>query len=376
MKSNVSPVPKAPAVSPGVAALLSVRFILFQPHHHNLPPAYRPACFETRTWPCLHQNLQASFVFIYVLPFYLSSATRPSPTLTRDAPSSIRARTRAVTFSTVICLLLTAYVLHEHHVSAGETLKLLGFWPISLVDTAQSMLLVLILFAGPIFEHGIVDGGWRDWIKLKGVYTSLSSWIGYRNYIVVSHTMEPLKFDVDQFLQGPLSEELVWRSCIVPLHVLARFSGKKIVFLTPLYFGIAHLHHLYEFRITHPDISLLVAILRSLFQFTYTSLFGFFAAFVYLRTGNVYTCMLVHTFCNWMGLPRFYGRVGVEAGVPISPPSDDQTRISRNRMTAYQGKSQIWTVAYYTILVAGAVGFYWLLFPLTQSSHALEVVLG
>jgi prenyl protein peptidase len=124
-------------------------------------------------------------VFIYVVPFYLSSATRPSPALTRDAPSSIRARTRAVTFSTIVCAILTAYVLYEHDVSAREVFKLLGLWPVSLLDTAQTILLVVILFAGPIFEHGIVDGAWRDWIKLKRVYETLSSWIGYRNYVVV-----------------------------------------------------------------------------------------------------------------------------------------------------------------------------------------------
>lgn len=124
-------------------------------------------------------------MFIYVIPFYLSSATRPSPTLTRDAPSSIRARTRAVTFSTLVCFVLTAYVLHKHDAPAKDILKLFGLWPISLFDTARSMLLVSILFAGPLFEQGIVNGGWKDWIRLRGLYETLSSWIGYRNFIVV-----------------------------------------------------------------------------------------------------------------------------------------------------------------------------------------------
>jgi prenyl protein peptidase len=124
-------------------------------------------------------------VFIYVIPFYLSAATRPSRTLTRDAPSSIRARTRAVTFSTIVCTLLTVYVLHEHDVPADELFKLLGLWPVSPIDTARTMLLVIILFAGPIFEHGVVDGALKDWLKLRGVHESLSSWIGYRNFIVV-----------------------------------------------------------------------------------------------------------------------------------------------------------------------------------------------
>lgn len=322
-QKHVKGVPKPPVLSPTTAALLS-----------------------------------AAYVFIYVIPFYLSAATRPSPTLTRDAPSSIRARTRAVTLSTILCCAITVAVLYKHDVSVFQVFKLLGLWPISLVDTARTMLLVAILFAGPIFEHGLVDGGWKGWVKLNGVHETLSSWIGYRNFVV-----------------GPVSEELVWRSFIVPLHVLAHFSGKQIVFLTPLYFGIAHLHHLYEFRITHPEVPLAVTILRSLFQFTYTSLFGFFATFVFLRTGNVYTCVLAHTFCNWMGLPRFYGRVGVEAGIPIGPPDVNKKDDGHRKAPAYQGQSLAWTVAYYIVLVLGAVGFYSRLFTLTESSNALPVEL-
>lgn len=165
----------------------------------------------------------------------------------------------------------------------------------------------------------------------------------------------------------------MWRSLMVPLHLLAHFTEKQIVFLTPLYFGIAHVHHLYEFHITHPEVPMLMASLRSLFQFTYTSLFGFFATFLYLRTGNVYTCILAHSFCNWMGLPRFYGRVGVEAGVPIGPPDVDKKNDGSKSAVAYQGKGVAWTVAYYVILVAGAVGFYYQLFPLTESTYALPL---
>ncbi|KAJ4985974.1 prenyl proteinase rce1 [Stagonosporopsis vannaccii] len=319
MYDRVKGVPKAPTVSPTAAALLST-----------------------------------AFVIIYVLPFYLSSATRPSPTLTRDAPSSIRARTRAVTFSTITCTIITALYLYQHDVSAYKLLHLFGVWPISVLDIVRGMLLVCILFAGPLFENGIVDGEWKDWIKFRGVHETLSSWIGYRNFVV-----------------GPVSEEIVWRSLMVPLHLLAHFTEKQIVFLTPLYFGIAHVHHLYEFHITHPEVPMLMASLRSLFQFTYTSLFGFFATFLYLRTGNVYTCILAHTFCNWMGLPRFYGRVGAEAGVPIGPPDVDKKSYGSKNTTSCQRKSVAWTVAYYVILVAGAAGFYYQLFPLTESSHYL-----
>jgi prenyl protein peptidase len=91
-----------------------------------------------------------------------------------------------VTFSTIVCAILTVYVFYEHDVPLPMLFKLLGLWPVSLFDTARTMLLVIILFAGPLFEHGVVDGAFKNWIRLREVHEVLSSWIGYRNFIVVS----------------------------------------------------------------------------------------------------------------------------------------------------------------------------------------------
>lgn len=93
-----------------------------------------------------------------------------------------------MTCSTAVCFVLTVLVLYNHEVPASEVARLLGLWPVSLMDTARTMLLVAILFAGPLFENGIVDGELKDWLRLKGVYESLSSWTGYRNYVVVGYT--------------------------------------------------------------------------------------------------------------------------------------------------------------------------------------------
>ena len=62
----------------------------------------------------------------------------------------------------------------------------------------------------------------------------------------------------------------------------------------------------------------------------------------------------------------------MEAGEPIGPPGkrDEGTDSPR-----YESTGVAWTIAYYGILVAGALGFYWQLFPLTESLHALPVVL-
>lgn len=172
--------------------------------------------------------------------------------------------------------------------------------------------------------------------------------------------------------QGPITEEILFRSSIIPLHLLARISPSRIIMITPLYFGVAHVHHFYEFRLTHPDTSVFAALLRSVVQFGYTTVFGWYATFLYLRTGSLLAVIVVHSFCNWCGLPRLWGRVG-GAGMPSDPPrlckdKDEAELVSRQD----SGRLQIgWTVAYYVSLVAGIVGFYMALWPLTESPRAL-----
>ena len=39
------------------------------------------------------------------------------------------------------------------------------------------------------------------------------------------------------------------------------------------------------------------------FQFTYTTIFGWFETLVFLRTRSLLAPVLVHSFCNWMGVP-------------------------------------------------------------------------
>ncbi len=40
-----------------------------------------------------------------------------------------------------------------------------------------------------------------------------------------------------------------------------------------------------------------------LFQAAFTTVFGWFAAYLLLRTGNLAAPLVAHVFCNWMGLP-------------------------------------------------------------------------
>lgn len=99
---------------------------------------------------------------------------------------------------------------------------------------------------------------------------------------------------------APLSEELIFRSCILPL-LLQCFSPHKAVLLSTLIFGLAHFHHLVEQqRIGMP---LKRAILISCFQFVYTMIFGAYAAVLFVRTGHFMAPVMAHSFCNFMGFP-------------------------------------------------------------------------
>ncbi|MBA0596727.1 hypothetical protein Gorai_013536 [Gossypium raimondii] len=68
-------------------------------------------------------------------------------------------------------------------------------------------------------------------------------------------------------------------------------------------------------------------------QLGYTVVFGSYASFLFIRTGNIVAPLVAHAFCNYMGLPVLF----VHGKGPVS-------------------------IAF----VAGMVSFVWLLFPITQ----------
>ncbi|KAL8906740.1 MAG: hypothetical protein Q9171_006152 [Xanthocarpia ochracea] len=300
--------------------------------------------------------LSVAYTVLYVLPFYLSPTTRPSPTLSRDAPTVIRARIRFVSASVALSTIATIYVLaNRANASNLEILRLLGCYPISIVQVSKSLLLTALLFTGPLFEKAVVEGRWRDWMQGRTLHESLSSWIGWRNYVA-----------------GPVTEEILFRSLLVPLHLLTPLSPTRIIFVTPLYFGIAHVHHFYEFVLTHPHTPWAPSIIRSLFQFTYTTIFGWYATFIFVRTGNVIAVILAHTFCNWAGLPRLWGRV--EPMVAIGGPTVRGKEDSRSELGKERTGHWSWSLVYYLLLVTGAVAFQQSLWTLTESPTALAKV--
>eukprot|EP00536_Pseudo-nitzschia_multiseries_P006990 jgi/Psemu1/304501/fgenesh1_kg.156_\ len=120
--------------------------------------------------------------------------------------------------------------------------------------------------------------------------TAVELWVATRNYGI-----------------APLTEEIVFRGCMVPALLATGMSAGGVALVAPLFFGFAHLHHAAT-RLSGGDPPSLV-VMATTFQFLYTSLFGSYASYAFVRTGSVLPVILSHSYCNWMGLPNI-GFVG------------------------------------------------------------------
>ncbi|EGY14802.1 CAAX prenyl protease 2 like protein [Verticillium longisporum] len=291
-------------------------------------------------YPTTAFALLLAYTLAYVLPLYASSDTRPSPELLRDDPRVIRARIRSVLCSTALCSFCTCIILHRNYALAIDPLHAMGYWPLGVTEAASSVLLTAILFSAPLFETLVLDGAWKDLVSTRAIMDIWQSWTTWRNIVI-----------------GPATEELLFRSASIPLFLAAHLSIYKTIFLSPIIFGMAHIHHFYEFRITHPRVPLPVAIARTVLQFSYTTLFGAYATFLFLRTGSLLAATLVHAFCNAMGLPRFWGVVD-----PYWISHDDARATNARRL---------WSALYYLMLLAGAWAWWSNLMTLTASSRSV-----
>lgn len=251
------------------------------------------------------------FASSYVLSLYLSKRSRiwdspkangpnanASQNKTRDDPSVIKARMLAASTSTILsCIVVFLLVWHivddlDNNASLAfdSTMARLG---LTLFEDHSLLpyLVTPILYLGPLYVRflGSKLPFQSMWSWDQDVLPAFNTWVGVRNYFF-----------------GPITEELVFRACVLAVYHLAGSSRKKMIFLSPLLFGLAHLHHAWEMY-TNGGKTVAAAkraLLITLIQLAYTTLFGFHCAFLFLRTGSIYPPLFSHMFCNFMGLPQ------------------------------------------------------------------------
>lgn len=201
-----------------------------------------------------------------------------------DVPANVKRRFVSVSVSMALSPLLVFYLLHRHTDAVHPVLTLMGLRTGGLLAaTLLPLLLTVVLFAGPLtVQH--LNGELRSKATLAYWRHSLGDILWIRNHVM-----------------APISEEFTFRACMMPL-LLGAFAPSRAVLLTPLFFGLAHLHHAVErHRAGMPAAR--VALMSGV-QFAYTSVFGIYSAYLFARTGHYVAPAVAHAFCNHMGVPN------------------------------------------------------------------------
>ncbi|KAK3597340.1 hypothetical protein CHS0354_034583 [Potamilus streckersoni] len=225
------------------------------------------------------------FAVIYVASLYVWAGSQRE---TRDHPTTIKRRIMSVCFVTLFTppLLWCFSTYREDSAEAHSLFEWLGIRVSGFFQAlVLPLALTMILFLGPLTLH-YMDGVFKLYLEPRYWTSSLKNYQWIRNHIV-----------------APFSEEFIFRSCMLPLLVPIYGFGWSIL-ICPLFFGVAHLHHMIE-KVTHLKMDVDSALKQSLFQMGYTTVFGFYTAFIFLRTGHVIAPIMVHAFCNHMGFPAF-----------------------------------------------------------------------
>lgn len=244
----------------------------------------------------------------------------------RNHPTTVKRRILAVgvvCFAAPIGLLVYIRARLEC-ISIGSFASLLGLkWAGLTGAVCWPTLLILILYSGPIYQN------WVDGRPLLGQSVMVQRKdIMLRNYLI-----------------APLAEEWIFRACM--LLLLRPAMGEWCAILVcPVFFGMAHVHHLIDWYRINDGTSFKHACLSVAVQIIYTSIFGMFAGFIFVRTNHFTGLVLCHSLCNMMGLP------------PIE--------------YAFEHPRKHAILAVYFL---GAILFFILLFPLTSPSFYDTIVL-
>jgi prenyl protein peptidase len=258
----------------------------------------------------------------YVLSLYFWSKQNR---FNRQEPKVIKRRFISVTISSLLSIIVLYIISKKEPINSKEgNYFYLNDWigfRLELVTTIKgtifSIRLTIILFIGPVlqnlvshfsssFEYYKITKNIEKQDKHKisdYLRIEIASWFTRAAFENCKTKLQNLCF-LRNYVVSPFTEELVFRSCMVPLLV-HNLSSVTVYFVTPLFFGLAHLHHIVEDVHLHHKSQLTSLIIPHLFQFTYTYVFGVYSSFLFIRTGSFFGSFLSHVFCNYMGFPNF-----------------------------------------------------------------------
>ena len=241
---------------------------------------------------CPQQALSVSTLlsFLFVVSLYI---WRRSTLHDRDDPTVIKQRLFSVVSVCLIApIVMLQFAREDTAAKHGPPFSTwIGFSTRGLFYSATlPLLLTASLFLGPMYLHFLH-------------YPSLSLLAAHaRSYLSSLSSERVLLIKARNLVLAPVCEEFIFRGCVISLLLAASLPYSACLLLSPLLFGLSHLHHLVGLmRAKGMPVPQAVAAVS--FQLVHTTLFGTFAAYVYLCTGSVVACMLCHAFCNLMEFP-------------------------------------------------------------------------
>eukprot|EP00127_Corallochytrium_limacisporum_P002235 Clim_evm23s109 gene=Clim_evmTU23s109 len=229
--------------------------------------------FDSTTWCFVHAS-------IFVGSLYVTARGQGE---SRNSINVIRRRSVAVLVSCGISFAIMAYTIDQG--SMRQTAKDAGFLTADPWRLALPLLWFTALFLGPLVQLILDEGSLWDNADLPNNEQEL--YICIRNVIT-----------------APFAEEWVFRGIMLHTLVHDGFDLSQACYIAPLFFGFAHVHHVYE-KVYVDKTTWHQALAGAFVQFAYTFLFGWICSHVYIATHSFWACFLAHAFCNFMGLPDF-----------------------------------------------------------------------
>ncbi|KAG5184918.1 hypothetical protein JKP88DRAFT_313425 [Tribonema minus] len=293
--------------------------------------------------------------------------------LRRDNPTQILARFGSVSAAAAVCVMVLKLLAKpsqspdaaDFHVwiglPGGEGL---------VCAVACSLTLICCLFLGPLmcmalmsFKRRTQDvdvfGNARPAERRRSLLRAAAADLLTRS----GATVQPYA-TLRNLLVGPVTEEVVFRGCFLPILLSAGASRGAITCASPLLFGLAHAHHIREGL--RNGRGFLAAAVPVLVQLSYTSVFGALVALIHLRTGHLCATAACHILCNFMGLPDL--SFNVPPGDYARPTYHLLLAIndSDGRCNGRRSNAQVIWASY----GVGVILFFRLFYPLTETSAA------
>uniref|UniRef100_A0A3P8SXQ9 CAAX prenyl protease 2 n=1 Tax=Amphiprion percula TaxID=161767 RepID=A0A3P8SXQ9_AMPPE len=190
--------------------------------------------------------------------------------LPRDHPAVIKRRFTSVLIVSGLSPLFVWTWREFTGVRTGPSLfALMGIRFEGLIPAiALPLLLTMVLFLGPLMQLAMDC----PWSFTDGIRVAFDPWF----WMLCLSDMRWLRNQV----VAPLTEELVFRACMLPMLVPCA-GPSTAIFTCPLFFGVAHFHHVIE-----------------LLRFRQGTLSA-----IFLSAGHLVGPVLCHSFCNYMGFP-------------------------------------------------------------------------